>query len=153
MSTSTVYHCPHCGHNVRTYKRKLNSGMARWLVALYKLELEEVEPIHTDKVLASMGAGCKARDAALLRHWGLIAPDFGGGKGCWKTTSAGRQFIGGSPLPVYAVLQNNDLKSFDGPLVTIRKCLGSHFDIDELLDGIRPDMTKNQTELLEAAHG
>ena len=139
------YSCPHCGHAVRVYRRKINSGMALWLVAFYKIlrntagvtMVIEKKTIHSRAVLNEMKAGTCSRDAALLRHWGLIAEEIDGSSkrtGRWRITPEGVRFVlGYGHACQYAEIQNNRLLRLSGDAVTVRECLGDKFDLDEML--------------------
>ncbi len=127
--------CPCCESKVKIYRRKMNSGMARALIALYKAagtsDFAHLPSLHS------------CHESAQLRWWGLIEeedvirPD-GGRAGYWRVTELGRRWILGIekiPLSGPPVYKKKILGSTSGELVTIQQRLGKKFDLQELLYG------------------
>ena len=113
--------CPVCDQYVRIYMRKLNSGMALFLIGLYKLYMENrgYDPIgfhpvnsvfrgapifppdkfyQNKEVFEIMNLKLTSLDYSVLKHFNLIEPRISetGKKdsGYWKLTYKGKDFIG-----------------------------------------------------------
>lgn len=127
--------CPVCTQHVRVYKRKLNSGMARSLIAMYRVA-------GTDWVHVPTQIGARSREEGKLAYWGLVEeererrPD-GGRAGYWRVTAAGERFLKDwVKVPKYAyVFDGRVLGMETNELVTIRDALGDKFDFEELMYG------------------
>lgn len=129
--------CGACGQRVHLAHRKLNSGMARCLVRMYRVH----GTAWQDKTVTLKGYSTSARDESLLRFWGLLEEDQrtredGGHAGWWRVTEKGRQFIA-REITVYSHIWHFDTKCYgiDGKQITIDDALGKHFNLDELLHG------------------
>ena len=71
-------HCPCCEQYAKICRRKLNSGMTRSLISLYKRTRDfGDEWIDITKTLQLSGIIAANANAALLRHWGLLEPHAG----------------------------------------------------------------------------
>jgi hypothetical protein len=145
--------CPCCGQFAKRYRRKLNSAMARWLIALAQLHALGHEWVHISWVAAVVGGvapwAAQAKpvglspigsgDYAKARYWALVVdrPSADQAKkdsGYWRLTDTGRAFVEGTiKLHAYAVLYNNVCEGFEGGLVSIVDALGAGFDYDELM--------------------
>jgi len=129
--------CRCCGQRVQLYRRKLNSGMARALIVMYRAHGLEWQ----DKTVTLSGVGAAARDEPLLRFWGLLEEDTrtredGGRAGWWRVTEKGAAFIRqGTRVPKYAKTFNSQCYGLEGESITIRDALGDRFDLEELLYG------------------
>jgi hypothetical protein len=117
---------------VRLYSRKLNSGMARWLVALERAG----GWARSSEITKSLAGRLSGTDAtALLPHWGLIEvrPEE---KGVWRVTEKGRQFIARElRVPSHVLVYLGECEGFEGEEIDIRHALSDRFDLDELLSG------------------
>lgn len=127
--------CPACGQFAKVYTRKINSGMARALVLMYRAGGEDF--VHKPSVLG--GVGSAARDESLLRYWGLLEeesamrPD-GGRAGWWRVTHLGFEWIHGmTKVLSHARVYDGELLGLVGDMVTIEECLGSKFNLSQLL--------------------
>ena len=127
--------CPCCTQRAQVYRRKLNSRMARGLIALY-LATGGRDYGHLPTIA---GDGC---EVGKLRYWGLVVeepearPD-GGRAGYWKLTPDGVDFVRGRlRVPKYARIYDGRRLGLRGEPVDIRDCLGSPFHYDELMAGI-----------------
>jgi len=124
--------CPCCGQFAKVYKRKLNSGMVRSLLAMYRVGGRDWIHLPTQ-------IGARSREEGKLRYWGLVEeqltvrPD-GGRAGFWRVTAAGEAFIREQfKVPKYAQVYDGRCLGLTGDLVGIRETLGSKFRLDELL--------------------
>lgn len=124
--------CPCCGQRAQQYRRKLNSGMARSLIAMYAIDAHGWIHVPTQ-------IGARSREEGKLAYWGLVeesaAPrDDGGRAGWWRLTDRGRRFVLKQlTVPSYALVYNNKVRGFDGPFVDISQTLGAKFSYDELM--------------------
>ncbi len=127
--------CPGCGQFAKVYRRKLNSGMARSLIAMYRAagttwtNVTEV----TDR---------RSREEGKLAYWGLVeeAPDGredGGRAGLWRVTRKGELFVLNlTTVPSYAEVYNGHCLRIFGDETTISRALGSKFNYSDLMAGI-----------------
>lgn len=144
--------CPCCTQFAKTYKRRLNSGMAASILALYQ-RTEQLKPaegwLHiprdfegaNKKLMTVLGN----REYPRLRYWGLLE-QFGGpnevadtpASGKWRLTKKGVDFVLGEvKVPAYVILYDNRVMS-RAPIeeqVDIRAALGTKFSYDELMRG------------------
>lgn len=128
--------CPACGQNVKVYKRKLNSGMAYFLINLYKLNKKDPENyFHASNVLGKSFS----MDYAVLRHWKLIEEKPNDDKtkrksGYWKITDQGKDFVKGLiSVRTHVHLYNNHVVGFSDENLDIETALGNKFNYKELL--------------------
>lgn len=129
--------CPCCGQRAQTYRRTINSGMARALAVMY--QSAGLEWLHKPTVLAGLGAA--ARDESLLRFWDLIEEeitvkrDDGGRAGWWRVTPKGEGFLHRAvTVPKYALVYNNRFQGFHGADITIDDAIASKFNLTDLLE-------------------
>jgi hypothetical protein len=128
--------CECCGRFAKVYKRRINSTMARQLIALYNLGGTE-KYIHTSDLVVRCGTG----DFAKARFWGLIYQSeeipVDGAKmnGKWRLTKLGVDFVEGKLLvPEFALILFDKKIGSDGKQVTIQDCLESKgFNYQELM--------------------
>lgn len=132
---STGAPCPLCTQHAQTYRRKINSGMARSLIHMYRTA--GTGWVHV-KVI---GAG--SREEGKLAYWGLVEEQLGtglhGGRaGYWRVTHKGVAFIRKEiRVPKYARIYNGKVVGFDHAGGTdIIEALGTRFDYDDLLKGV-----------------
>lgn len=137
MEQGTI--CRACGQHVQRYRRRINSGMARALIALYHAGGHSAL-CWVHKPTALKGLGAAARDESLLRYWSLIEeckeprPD-GGRAGWWRLTPLGEAFaLGRARVSLYAWVYNGEFSHFEGGGCTITDCLGDRFDYADLMD-------------------
>lgn len=126
--------CPCCGQLVKLYDRKLNSGMAIFLLGLYGSTFEGNFE-HASTVLV----GTKSLDYSVLRHWRLIEEDnrLVAGKrksGFWRVSERGRKFVEAKiTVPSHVKLFNNKLVGFSEDRISITQALGKNFDYNEVM--------------------
>ncbi len=125
--------CPACGQYAKIYKRKVNAGMAKSLIAMYHaggttwVDVTEV----TDR---------RSREEGKLAYWGLVEEfpegrEDGGRPGMWRVTNLGRSFVlGHTTVPQTAEVYNGRCLRTYGPDTSILTALGDKFDYRELMD-------------------
>lgn len=134
--------CPCCKRLAKVYKRKLNSGMAYFLIRLYRKR--GFRPTHIndfigeEKMTASMVGG------VLLHQWGLIEeiPEWEQAlsqekykSGFYRVTKLGAQFAENRVrVNKFVYLYDNRIVRGDGDeaTVSITEALGDKFDYQEL---------------------
>lgn len=125
-------HCPCCGQLAKVYKRKLNEGMARSLVKMWRAAGQDWQYIP-DTV------GGKSREEGKLRYWGLIQEKPGkrpdsGRTGWWRVTDLGSQFVRRvATVQRYALVYDGQCLGLVGANVNIIDALGDPFTYDELM--------------------
>lgn len=131
--------CPCCNQFAKAYRRQINSGMARSLIAMY-LHGPSGEWIHVPTRI-----GARSREEGKLRYWGLVEEQVevlrndGGRAGYWRVTDAGRRWVTGqSTVPKYVTVYNNTVYASYGDPVSVTDTLGTKFDYSELMTARRP---------------
>jgi hypothetical protein len=126
--------CPCCNQYTKVYRRQINSGMARSLIAMY-LHGPQGQWVHLPTQV-----GARSREEGKLRYWGLVEEqvtvqrDDGGRAGYWRLTDAGRDWVTGkSTVPKFASVYNNTVLRHYGEQVSISDALGSKFNYNELM--------------------
>lgn len=126
-------HCPGCEQFAKVYRRKVNSGMARSLIAMYRaggttwVDVTEV----TDR---------RSREEGKLAYWGLVEEfpegrEDGGRAGMWRVTNLGRSFVlGHTSVPQTAEVYNGVCLRTYGPKTSITTALGDKFNYAELME-------------------
>lgn len=128
--------CPCCSQMAKVYRRTINTGMARSLIAMYLHGQDRQSWVHLPTVI-----GRRSAEEGKLRYWKLVEErpgtrDDGGHAGFWRLTDLGRQFVAGQvTVPKYARVYNGKLLGLDGPQISIRDALGERFNYDELMAG------------------
>lgn len=141
--------CQCCGQFAKIYRRKLNSGMARWLIALYQASIAKPEQpfFHVNSLMKIVAAQSQnitygSSDFGKLRHWEMIEekPNADVTKkqsGYWKITDDGKAFVRRQrKVQKYVLLYNNNCVGFDGPDISIIDSLGSHFSYSDLMSNL-----------------
>lgn len=125
--------CPCCGQMAKVYRRSINSGMARSLIAMYRAGGKEF--IHVPTVLDA-----RSREEGKLRYWNLVEeqlaarPD-GGRAGYWRVTDLGERFVlNRTYVQKYALVYDGTCFGVTGSPVNIREALGNKFNYRELMD-------------------
>lgn len=127
-------HCPCCTQLSKTYKRKINSGMARSLIHMHRSAGQEW--IHVKLI------GAQSREEGKLAYWGLVEEQkatglHGGRAGYWRVTDSGVAFLKLQlTVPKYARVYDGKVRGYEGPMVTIKDALGTRFDYNELMAGL-----------------
>lgn len=130
---TTGARCPCCNQYTRVYRRQINSGMARSLIAMY-LHGPQGQWVHLPTQV-----GARSREEGKLRYWGLVEEQVavredGGRAGYWRLTDAGRQWVTGqTTVPKYVIVYNNTVLRTSGGPVHITDALGKKFNYNELM--------------------
>lgn len=131
--------CPCCGQFAKVYRRKVNSSMARGLIAAW-------HAFGTDfGYLQDVRRASKAtdnREEPKFRYWGLmeeepsLRPD-GGRAGWWRVTPRGVAWLKREiSVPKYALIYDGDLLGFEGEHVYITDAIGTKFNYADLMAGV-----------------
>jgi hypothetical protein len=132
--------CPCCGQFAKRYRRKLNSGIAAWLLVLVRLYRETAGWAHTRDVIqcgifrlsSAHGSG---QAQSLLPHWGLIEAHPGKNTGLWRPTELGLDFaFGTAQVQCRVIIYNNACEGLEGDRISIHDALGDKFDYAELMN-------------------
>ena len=124
--------CPVCDQHFKVYRRKINTGMAQSLIAMYRAG-------GTDFIHLPTTIGARSREEGKLRYWGLVEersgtrPD-GGHAGWWRVTELGELFILKKVrVRQYAEVYNGECLALTGDVVSIEDALGDSFLYGELM--------------------
>lgn len=128
--------CPCCTQMVKVYRRKINAGMARSLIAMYAVGQRGWVHLPTQ-------IGARSREEGKLAYWGLIEERAlrrgdGGRAGEWRVTEKGEAFIRGKiTVPKYARIFDGRLLNLDySERVTIKEVIGDAFDYNQMMQGV-----------------
>ena len=126
--------CPCCGRFVKAYKRKLNSGMARALIIIYKLTKDK-KYIHVQHIFSSLyNLRATTMDYAYAEKWKLIESD-PDQNGYWRITQLGVQFVNGIlTMPEYCLVYNGNVYKWSPNRINIKTALTTAWSYDELMD-------------------
>lgn len=130
--------CPACHRHAQRYRRKINAGMARAMVLLYREHMRGHEWVMLRSVL--LRERTHTGDYAYLVHWGLLEAaderlEDGNSAGFWRLTESGRAFVAhGLKVPKYVHLYNGQLQTVSGPQIGIAECIGDTFNLRELIE-------------------
>lgn len=126
--------CPCCNQYAKVYRRQINSGMARSLIAMY-LHGPQGQWVHLPTQV-----GARSREEGKLRYWDLVEEqvaaqrDDGGRVGYWRLTDAGRSWVTGqTTVPKYVTVYANKVLESYGEQISISDALGSRFNYSELM--------------------
>jgi hypothetical protein len=119
--------CPCCGQFVKKYKRKLNSGMVRTLIQIYRHH--PTSYVHVKDMLKCYKYP-NSHDWTLLKHWGILTVN---DRGMYKITQMGMAFLGGAPTHSHIYMYNNKMMGFAGDSTTISEAYGEPFSLTELM--------------------
>jgi len=123
--------CPCCGQHVKEYKRKLNSGMARDLISLYR---KKQEWNHREEFSKSRG-----KEISKLKYWGLVEEKINTNtskrtSGIWRITSKGIAFVENRmPIEKYVYIYNGYANGFSEEEISITDALKDYFNYNELM--------------------
>ena len=124
--------CPCCNKYVKAYKRKLNSGIARALIIMYKLNAYNGHYVHVQNEFAKLKLRATTMDYAYAEKWGLI--DDGYKIGTWTLTHKGKLFVKNqSYLPDHCLVYNGNVYSWSKDLICIEDALTTSFDYQEMM--------------------
>lgn len=133
--------CPCCDQYAKVYERKLNSGMAVALIAIYVVS-ERLRPqdgwLSIPRDLEGVGRSLATvltnREYPKLRFWGLLEPS-PKAAAVWRITDEGKRFVRGEiTVPRTVRLYDGEvLESEAHGYSTIRDALADKFDYEELM--------------------
>lgn len=142
--------CPCCDRYMKLYKRSYSSGMAVFMLGLYRLTkkisfMGTEEYFHYVDVLKHLGIN-SGGDYAKNVFWGLIEPkaddkeeleDLGTkSSGMFKITDIGIDFVLSKiKIPKKVHLLLNEVEGFDQEKIGIEDALGNKFDYFDLMKG------------------
>ena len=127
--------CPCCNKYVKAYKRKLNSGIARSLIIMYKLEAFwfDNKYIHVQNEFAKLKLRATTMDYAYAEKWGLIVD--GDEIGTWTLTKKGVDFVANKTfLPSYCLVYNGNVYSWSEDLINIETSLTDNYDYQDMMN-------------------
>ena len=128
--------CPVCNKFSKVYKRKLSSGMSRYLIAIVNNFDGNWVTVPNLDIYKS---GVQRGDYAYLHHWDLIEekPNEDSSKknsGIWRPTERGIHFVHREiKVPTHVYLYNNTVQGFTEEQIGIVGALGEKFDYEELM--------------------
>lgn len=127
--------CPCCRQLAKVYRRRINAGMARTAITMYRHGAADAF-VHTPSLPGD------THEASQLAWWGLVEeeralrPD-GGRAGWWRLSTRGVAYVRGEvALPRYARVYDHRLLGHAGEPLTIRDALGARFDYTALMAGV-----------------
>ena len=128
--------CPVCDQTCKIYKRKLNSGMARALIAAHLAHGERaftMESVLRHMIAEHPDIRHSGGDPAKLRFWGLLESR-GDGGGEYQITPRGTEFVlRQARVAKHVYVYNNELLKLSNETTDIIDALGEHFDYYELM--------------------
>jgi hypothetical protein len=130
--------CRVCRRRVFKYRRKLNSGMARSIIAAFVYDRDRAHGKYFHFRMAGLQQN---QEYAKLEYWGLLERKFKGVtevRGWWRVTERGREFVREKiRVPRWAYCYNDHCYGLSEEETSIRQALGDKFDLDELLSDNR----------------
>ena len=129
--------CPCCQRYAKIYRRKLNSGMAAFMISTYKQTMDGNYSHIAD--LFNFGKTTSGTDFYLLKFWDLIEEKLNDdtekkASGYWRTTQRGIEFaLGELEVMSHVKMYGGKGLTFDGKLTDIETCLGKKFSYPELM--------------------
>lgn len=132
--------CPCCKQFAKTYKRKLNSGMARTLVVCYPM-FRDHPGRYLDVVnYCATKHNFVAGDHGKLVAWGLLEKRPGPRKdgssrnSHYRLTPLGAEFVlNRQRVPKYFYFYNGQALDHSNKTISITEALGAHFNYEELM--------------------
>jgi hypothetical protein len=128
--------CPCCEQISKIYKRRLNSGMAYELIALYKISIFG-EYVHHSRFSETTGG-----EISKLRYWGLVIEKPKSDdkntrtSGFWAITEKGIDFVLNKiKVSRHLFLYDAKFLGFSKEETNIIESLGKSFNYEELMRG------------------
>lgn len=116
---------------VKVYRRSLNTGMTRALIAIVKEHLRSNDWVDIRTIAVRGG------DYGKLVHFGLL--EAGDGAGFWRPTQLGIDFVlHKKAVPRAAYVDRGRCIGLDSEKVSVVTALGKDFDYNELMGGFSP---------------
>lgn len=136
---SKGHKCECCGQYVKTYKRTINTSMARVLWLIHKSGKKDF--FHIENWLKEIGKPELRADFHKLRFWNLLEKkvedraDGSNRNGYYRITSRGVMFAEGSmEVNKHAIIYNNEFLGFEGEMISLKNALKEKFDFKELMN-------------------
>jgi hypothetical protein len=141
VKSGEAMECPCCSQMVKVYKRKLNSGMAKSLLLIYKISNKiGFDYIHVQDEFKKLGINAISLEYNKLEHWRLIEkrkgenPSGANRSGWWKLTPLGISFAkNGSKVQESVFVYDAKVCGFTGPEINITKAINNKFDYYQLM--------------------
>lgn len=124
--------CPVCNQKAKVYLRRLHSTLARALITLWQhggaMDYQHAPSLPGD-----------THEISQLKWWGLIEEkpkrrDDGGHAGWYRLTAKGLAFLNDRvQVTSHAVIYDGECMGFKGDRVDLQDCLGTNFDLRELM--------------------
>ena len=132
--------CPCCGQFARVYRRKLNVGLACWLIWLVKRHLATIRAVGHDEVWHDVrDSDVRGGDYGKLIHWRLVVQKENEDEtkrtsGMWQPTARGVEFAcHNSTEPSHVYLYNNQVIGWSDKQFSISDALTKKFNYSELM--------------------
>lgn len=136
--------CPCCKQYAKIYKRQIHSTIARMLIRAYWIQRHNnLEYLHISLLAAGLSI-TGTNDFHKFAYWGLVSEKpkdledtTARTSGEWTLTPKGISFVECKlSIPKYSLVYNNEVLCFEGENVSIKECLGKHFNYEELMNEI-----------------
>ena len=119
--------CPCCEQFAKIYRRRLDSGVTKTLLLMWKHS--KTDWVDVKREIPQAGNG----HMGMLNYWGFVERA-AARNGVWRITPAGEQFLlGHTTTPSHAEIYNGKLQRLSGDQINVKDALGSKFDYDELM--------------------
>jgi len=142
--------CPCCGLYVRLYKRKLNSSMARGLIAMHCAAGTNYINIYDGLPIANVAA----RQLPTTRYWKMVErpdvhkTDRNPRSGLYRLTSRGVDFVLNRIwAPRHVFVYNDRVRKIGDEHTCVTEALGDHFNYAELMGLWRDPPTPPKDQL------
>ena len=136
--------CPCCDRIVKTYKYPMNVGLARAMIAAYRIT-KELQPadgwFHLQRQFTShLGLNANSLCYSRLKWWGMLESstqtpsEDKNATGSWRITEKGKQFVEGAILvPESIQVYDNNLVGISDGYIDIHTALTVAFNYSELM--------------------
>ncbi len=130
--------CPCCGRIARYRRVALSSGLAWFLIRLYKLGLfSDGRWVHYSDAVSRGSKKLGGLSYGDLRHWKLIEPRYDAKPGQWRLTHHGKLFVNGErSVEKRLLIFDGKVRKRSEETTTIKQALGTRFDYDDLMKGV-----------------
>lgn len=134
--------CPACGQFVKLYKRKFNSGLAVFLINIFKMKsLTGRNSFSSEEIRKHSGDLLRGTDYGIVRFWNVAEPvdantsEKKKQNWNWSITERGELFVRGiQSIESHVFIYNNRLDGSSNEQINIFQALGNKFDYKELMN-------------------